>query len=479
MLKTFLKDSAVYGSATVISRGIQILLVPIYTRVLAPADYGVLDLMMVVAAFAHPLLTLQITTGMGRSLADAEADEQRTRIVSTAMWFTLAATAIVVAVALGIPGFAGRAIGIDGGLFRAGLLVIAMQFVFSGLLDVTRWELRPVIYAVSTVAYTVVAAGVAVALVVWKRTGVIGVFYGQLAAYSLAIALVVATAARRRLRAHFDRAKFREMLTFSGPLVFSSLFFAVGSFTDRIGINAVLGRDDLGIYGIGSRVATTVALVIAAFAYALEPLVLTRFREPETPAQVARLLRVFLVLILPLVLGLALFAGEMMRIIVPPEYYGSAQVIAPLAASTVLAGMTMFTPGLTVARKTRLIALVVIATSALSVLLNFLLIPRFGVRGAAAASVLGAAIVFGVNLAASQRHYPIPHSGWRLGAAGAITALGIAVGHAMSSTDLDVGVLALKAAMWIGGCGCLALALLDATDLRIVRDRLRGALHSS
>jgi O-antigen/teichoic acid export membrane protein len=264
------------------------------------------------------------------------------------------------------------------------------------------------------------------------------------------------------------------MLAFSLPLVFSSVFLAVSSSTDRIAINAVLGRDDVGVYGIGSRVATTVALVIAAFSYALEPLVLARHREPGTPAEIARLMRIFLILILPLVLGLGLFAPEIVRLLVTPDYYASADVIAPLALATVLTGMTMFAPGLSIARRTRLIAIVVIATSALNVFFNVLLIPRFGVPGAAMATVLSAGVVFATGLVSSQMFYRVPHSAARLSAAAGIAAFGIAAGFALASVTIGtIALIAIKSAVWTVSCAALALALLDRRDLRILRDRVR------
>src|SRR5262245_14107507 len=143
MLKAFLKDSALYGGANILARGIQIALVPLYTRVLVPNDYGVIDMMMVAGTVAQSLVTLEIAWGVARAHGDAKTPAERAAYASTAFWFTVAAAIVV-----SLTAFLGGGLGTwligsrPASVFRVASVAIACQFVF-GILSVhLRFELR-------------------------------------------------------------------------------------------------------------------------------------------------------------------------------------------------------------------------------------------------------------------------------------------------------------------------------------------------
>lgn len=474
MLKAFLKDSAVYGFANMFTRAIQLLLVPLYTRVLAPSDYGSVDMMIVVAAVAMSILTLEVAQGMARAYGDTQDPEARAVFASTALWVTAAAAALLVAVAvLGAP-LAPWVLGPGlTGPFQVALLAIAAQLMFNLFLTELRFEMRPAMYGAVSVLFTLVSNVVAVLLVVSADSGVIGVFWGQLVGYLVAGA-VAAIATRRAFRLAFDPARAREMLVYSTPLVFSVIGGHVAMLTDRVAIKGYLGLHDVGVYGIGARIASTVGLLLSAFAASLSPLILTRYREQATPRHIARLYRVFLLLMLPILVGLALFSREIVQILATEAYYEAADVIALLSLAVMFSGMNMFTPGMEIARKTRLLAVIMVTTGFLNVGLNVALVPALGVKGSALATLISAGVGFSVAMFASQKLYPVPHR-WRiLGIAVGIAAVAGLGGIALGRADLEIWLaITVKAVVWLACCGALVLTLLDRDDLQILKDRAR------
>lgn len=474
MLKAFLKDSALYGTANMLARGIQILLVPFYTHTLLPEDYGVIDMMMLVGTIASSVLTLEISAGMARSYADADEGPDRASYTSTALWVTIGSALIVVAVAMLWPGAGHLMIGdMPSSVFRVAALAIAAQMVF-GLLSVHLQYARRVIpFVVAILLLTVAQSGLGVILVLWAKLGVIGVFYGQVAGYVLACA-VAGFAARGALRSRFDRARFREMVSYSAPLVLSAIGSHLLLLGDRVIIDIKLGLDDVGIYGIGARISGTVSLLLAGFSSALGPLIYSRYKEPETPGHLARMLRMLLVLVLPMLGGLSIFSEEIVWVIAPPAYKEAATVIPILTLAAIIGACANFAPGLALARKTRVIAVIMLFTALENVVLNFALIPSMGVRGAAVATLISSATPLTIALIASQRLYPAPHRwGWLL-AALAVTVLGWVCSFAVDRTTLGLGLdLAFKAAIWLAASTASALMLLDRHDLALMRERVR------
>jgi O-antigen/teichoic acid export membrane protein len=100
-----------------------------------------------------------------------------------------------------------------------------------------------------------------------------------------------------------------------------------------------------------------------------------------------------------------------------PEYYASALVVPLLVPAILLSGMYIFGPGLGIAKKTGVIALINIIGAVLNTSLNFTLIPLLGIRGAALATLLSSITVFAAYIIYSQNLYFIPHTWLRLAGA--------------------------------------------------------------
>ena len=77
MLKTLLRDAAVYGVSTVMTRAVALLLVPVYTRVLVPAEYGAIDILGIFANFVTLTVALEVTQAVARFLPDSRSTEER------------------------------------------------------------------------------------------------------------------------------------------------------------------------------------------------------------------------------------------------------------------------------------------------------------------------------------------------------------------------------------------------------------------
>ena len=66
MLKRFIGDALTYTAGNILVRGVSIVLVPFYTRVLTPGDYGALDMLTVLAGLINVTVALEITQGLAR-----------------------------------------------------------------------------------------------------------------------------------------------------------------------------------------------------------------------------------------------------------------------------------------------------------------------------------------------------------------------------------------------------------------------------
>lgn len=426
MLKRFLRDSAIYVVPAVVSNGLGFFLLPIYTRALSPADYGALELLILFAAIIKLTITLEVTQALGRFFTDSRDGYDRFLYVSSAIWFTLAVYAVFLGVMLafaevGAALVLGAAHRVDE--FRVGVVYIASAGLFYLVQNHLRWELRPKDYALVSLTMSFTTAFFAIWLAYMLELGLKGLLVGMLLGCGLGAGLGMI-----RLRGSFGFAfsasHLREMLRFSTPLVFSSVAVWLSLYIDRIMIARLLSLDDLGLYGVGYRVASAAGLLMIGFQGALTPLIYKHYREPETADAIWRIFRLFVALALTAFATLAVMAPDLVRLLATPEFFGAASVVVFLVPAVFLKSMYIFTPGLMIAKKTAVFAALNIVGACANVGLNWLLIPQLGIRGAALATMITALCVFSLYVLLGQRHYAIPFE-WKrvVPAAGVIFAL--------------------------------------------------------
>ena len=454
MIRAFFRDSLIYTIPAILSRGLSIILVPLYTRVLSPIDYGALDMLMVFGSLANLTVALEVSQGVARFYAAEEEREKKVQYASTAFWFTLFCyTLFLVATISLAPLLSQFIIGradLDP-VFRLGMAYIWANGIFYLVQNQFRWELRSKQYAVCSVLVTLTTASLAVTLAYFLGWGLSGLLWGMLGG-ALAGCFYGISSLRASFQPVFKKERLKEMLLFSAPLVPSGIAVFISHYIDRLMINHFLSLGDLGLYGIGFRLSSIVGLVMVGFQGALTPLIYTNYKSPDTPGQVAVIFRAFLFFALMLFFGLAGFADEILRLLTTPEYYSAAGVVVFLVPAILISNMYIFAPGIGIAKKTHLTLWINIGGALANTCFNYFLIPLFGIRGAAAATLLGYVFVFTAYMRFSQKFYPVAHN-WPALAKATFASIGCI----LVASSLPFGMLTN---LLLKGALGLALALL-------------------
>ncbi len=473
MLKAFFRDSAVYGVAKLLTGGLTLLSLPIYTHALAPREYGVVDLLTSLATVAHVTVALEIAQGMGRHVMSPEGAAARDRYASTALWFTLATYSIFVAVMMPFAGHVSHLLfGHDGyaNVVRVATLVIWSTGLFYLVQNLLRYSRLAPKYALVSVVFSVTNVGVTLIMLLVLKAGLVALFIGQFVAGLTALGLGLYFA-RHSIRPTFDRARCREMLHFSIPLVPSGVGVMLCMYVDRFAVLKLLTVADLGLYGVAFRCSTVVAIVVAGFDAALAPLVYQKHHLPETPAQLARMFKWFLALAAPLLLFLALFSHAIVALVAPPAYAGASKLVFMLGTSMLVGNLYNFSPGLWIAKKTGWVAVISIGAGVLNLALNFLLIPQVGLIGAALGTLISAMVAGLAHFVFGRRFYPVPFDWGRLACAMVIASCAGLLGAFAGLGLISRGVC------WIVFSGATSGVLLGASDLRLIKNVAVGRLR--
>lgn len=471
MLGRLFKDGAIYSVANLCTQGLSFVLLPLYVRVLSPADYGRIDFLTLCSVLAIGVIALQIPQGMARYLPECTTADERQRYASTAIWFTVGAHTALLCAVLSLADYATPRLldaSTSPSLMRMAALSMALGAAFGIMIDVFRWTRQPAKFSCCSVTNGAVGVLATASSLLLLRIGPIGVFYGTAFGASTGIVMSLLLG-RGNLACRFDPALCRRMLAFSVPLVPSAIVAFASVYVDRIAIRQLMTLADVGIFGMAYRLVSLVGLLMIGFQNALPPLIMARHADAGTPREIARVFRYFMVVFLIVLLGLSVLAPEFYVIFTVPAYYGAAIVVPPLAAAMALSNMYIFAPGPFVAERTSWITGVTVTTAVVNTGLNFTLIPLLGIFGSAASTCISALVGFLLYMWLSQRWYPVPHRwGPLLGAAGLVVAA-IALGQVVSPigvVSVPLGAaLAIKVALTVGVAAAVVGIVLGRQEL--------------
>jgi O-antigen/teichoic acid export membrane protein len=430
------RHSAVYGLGSLVSRFIAVLLLPVYTRYLSPADYGLIETLIALTAVLTVLLAAGVKSAFFRFYFDHKDEAGKRRVIRTSFWFTMAMGTGGLVACFALAGPISELLfdtSDHADLVRAAAVGLWAHINYEQMTSLFRVEQRSVAYLIATLINLALTVGATILLVVVLEKGPIGVivgnFIGTLVVYVLLLAY-----RREQLGFEWDGPLFREMNRFGMPLVPSGLFLWVLNFSDRFFLVKLSGAREVGLYSVGVRFASTIILLLAAFRTAWPAFAYSIEDDREAARTYAFVLTYLVAITSWISLALGVLAPWLVQLLTTESFYDAERVVAPLSfAAVAFGGYMVVVVGIARVRKTRSNWIITGVAAALNVALNLLLIPEFGMMGAAAATVGAYATLFLGMAWKAQQVFPVPYQ-WRRVA----TALGAAIVLCIVGRVLDL-----------------------------------------
>ncbi|MGI8974078.1 MAG: oligosaccharide flippase family protein [Gaiella sp.] len=432
------RHSAIYGIGGLVSRVIAVLLLPLYTNYLTPSDYGTIETLLALTTVMGIVLRAGISSAFFRFYFDVDDDTGRLRVLRTSFWFTMGAATLGLVLLATLAGPISEALfGSDDArnlVLGAGVALWA-TVNYEQLTALFRVEERSTAFVCASLANVFLTIGVTLVLVVALEKGPVGVIIGNFSG-TLIVYLALLGYRREQLGLEFDRGLLREMNRFGLPLVPTALFLWVTNFSDRFFLVKLADLTEAGLYSVGVRVASAMVLLLTAFRAAWPAFAYSIKDEDEAKRTYAYVLTYLTVVTAWVALALTLLAPWIVRLLTKPSFYDAQEVVGPLAfASVAFATYIVVAIGVGRARRTQFNWVVTAGGAGVNFALNLALIPRYGMIGAAIATV-AAYSAMAVGMAWwSQRIYPVPYQ-WRR----VLTAAAGAVLLAIVGEALDAGL---------------------------------------
>ncbi len=281
---------------------------------------------------------------------------------------------------------------------------------------------------------------------------------------------------------HFDPARLKDYGAYGYPVAASLVLAVILTNTDRFLLAAMLGPAEVGAYHAGYSLAFRTLDVLFIWLGAASGPALVMALERGGPAALREAGReqagVFVLVTLPAAVGIALVARPLGELMVGEALRDQAALVTPwIAAGAFFAGLTTYYlyEAFTLARRTGLLLVAMIVPAAANLLLALILIPRFGVVGAAQATAAAYALGTLASWPLRRRALDLPLPWKTIAQAGLAAGLMSAVVALLPSPH---GLLELLLKAGVGGLVYAAAVLtMDVSGVRSQAARILRVLQ--
>jgi O-antigen/teichoic acid export membrane protein len=473
--RSFVGHAATYAIGNIARRIIGFAMLPIYTRFLTPADYGVIGLLTFALALLEPIFGARLGWAIPKFYFDAASDRERRAVI----WGVLGLTGVVSAASVvlllifqnyaALLLFGNRKYALALGIFAVTLLSQPIEDVGMTYL---RLRERSGMFLTFSLAKLLLQLGLNLLLVVYWRGGVVGVVLSAvISSVVLGIAGVVYVAAQEAPA--FDSQVTGRMTRFCWPLWFSALAGMYAGTSGALYVRAFDTLSDVGRLQLALRFALTVGMLIwAPFLQHWEPMSFQYYRQPDGKRKFQVAFIAISALMFVGSVGVSIFAEPVIKVMAAKSFYAAATVVPILTFALLLDRLrTFFDFSFMVTSHTKLRSLYQYGTAVVITVAYVTLIPRFGLMGAAVGQCLAFAATFIYVHRLSRRYYDpeiklLPIWCFSLIGAGAYVFANAMAGASNFGIDLLIrSIVVLIATMLIGLVALRTIRKIDVSLL--------------
>lgn len=405
--KKLAKDIGIIGLTELIIALKGLVIIPIITKLLGTENYGIWAQIIVTLSLVTPIATL----GLPYTLVRFLAAEKNKKEIQDGIYSVLAIIfAVVLIISFGIFLFSSSISNFFGGekiLVKILAFVILFECLNLVFLNVFRAFQEMNKYSFFMIFQTIGEVGL-IAVAVFLGYGLFGVILALLIIRSVNF-LIMGTHIIKKIGAKIPNfSRIKEYLHFGLPTIPGNIFLWIVQSSDRYLINYFLGVLFVGYYAPAYTLGTIINLFVTPLGFVL-PAVLSKLYDENKINKVKGYLRYslkyFLMIGIPVVFGLSVLSKQLLIILSTAEIAEQGYlVVPPIALSILLWGVyAIFFQVIVLKKRTKIVGTIWLIAAFLNLGLNLILIPKFGILGAAITTLMAYAIAFIITCYYSSR----------------------------------------------------------------------------
>ena len=413
-------STAWYSLGNFFVRSISFILIPLYSNFLTTGEYGNYALLMSLYALIAVFYQSGMQSGLTKFYLEVGQVEQRSKVFSTVfnsvimLGFFL--SIVLIAFAQNI-----SALLLGSGVYK-NLIVLLSVSLFTDTLGYfalqllkTKEKAKKVVQLSGISALVNLALNII--LVYYLKWKIEGILWAQLGS-SLILILILLPSILPELRLSIDKTFLKKLIIFSLPLMVSGLFASAVDVSDRFILDIFTTKNEVGIYSLSYKIALVMNVFVISFRTAWAPYGLNLFYKNEYTQTFGLTLKKYIAASCLILLVITLFAHYLFEINIAGfslvnKSYESGLIILPFVLMGYLFnGLASFYSIYSLASSKSYHFLISDGLAfIINIGLNFLLIPIFGMLGAAisttAAFIAASFYLFAISFRKIKVDYPL------------------------------------------------------------------------
>ncbi|MFX0132862.1 MAG: lipopolysaccharide biosynthesis protein [Candidatus Hodarchaeota archaeon] len=418
-IKENIKHTAIYGLGNIATKLIGVVLLPLYTKHITVSEYGILSILEIsITIISAVLIFGQAQSYLRFYNLQKFKHKQKSTLFSITIFLLFIGLIFIIigqfcASYLASFFFDPPKFTI---YFRLCCFIIFLAILNNLFLFVLRAQEKSTFYVVITVLKLAIMLSLNIYFVAFLKVGINGILYSYLIGEAIAFIILLPIMILAMVP-KFETNVLISSLQFGLPLVFTSLAGMVLNLGDRYVLKLLVNYEAVGLYNLGYKVAGILNMfLIQSFSTSFLPLAYKIHGQKDDRRFYSKILTYFVFILSWTGLGLALFGKEAVKFFARNSDYWSAYIVIPIIIlSYIFSGAkSVVWIGILLKNKTKILAYTTIFSAFLNIGLNFILIPKYGMLGAAIATLISFVVLYFMTYISAQRLFPISYDNLRL-----------------------------------------------------------------
>jgi O-antigen/teichoic acid export membrane protein len=426
-----------YGLSSIIGRLLNYLLVPLYTRLFLPDEYGVVTELYAYVSFLIIVLTYGLETSLFRF---SKTEDNPLKVYSTILSSILISTVFFVLISVWFAPYIANGLGYGQNheYIYWFIAIIALDAVSAIPFARLREENKAGKFAFIKLVNIFTNIGFNLFFLVFSpwvlktgsgtlkefidvvydpNIGIGYIFISNLIAASVTILLLLPYLMPRRLE--FDFNLWKKIMSFSLPLLVAGLAGMTNESADRLMIKYLLPKDismyQLGIYGACYKISIMMTIFIQAYRYAAEPFFFAQLNDENKARTYAQVMNYF-VFAGSLIFLVIILYMDVVKYFLDPNYWEGLDVVPILLLANLFLGIFFnLSIWYKLTGKSLYGAYIAIIGAVITIGLNLILIPEMGYMGAAWTTLICYTIMMVISFVLGQKHFPVNYDLSKIG----------------------------------------------------------------
>jgi len=364
------------------------------------------------------LIGIGITSAVLRIYSLKETVEEKKRVVSTALISGMVIFSVVFGLLSTQSEFFSELILGDKSYAHLVWISFITMMVAAGLevpLTFLRAQNRSFEFVIVNTIRLLIQIGFNIWFIVFLDYGVLGVLYSTLISFvGTSAYLIIVTI--RDCGLGFSWTSFKEMAIYGLPLVLHEVSSFVLTFADRYFVNHYGDLRDVGIYSLGYKLGMLISfLLLTPFHQHWAAEMFNIHKRDDRNEVFPNVLVMISAVSIMMIFGISVFAKDVVRVMANPDYLDAWRLVPVISMAYFFNGLAEYTQlGALITKKTHFVAYSTTIAAVINIILNFLLIPKWGIYGAGVSTILSFYGRFIIVYKFSQRIYPVPYRWYRI-----------------------------------------------------------------